>query len=283
MATPNHVARVPPFPQKLNRSPSCKRSKYHLMGKVSIWFFESSAKKKCCEAKASQVSPVNSPLILAGTFWVFMTGLVMVTLSGTLLSSGIPETTLHSWKLVEKDIKRSWNWYQVPEISNLFNKAFESCESENWLTIWRRINSYKPDTAQSFLTFTIPIWTWALQVTRWNRDQDSLSSLKFQVNACLNSHEVMRSILNTWLVRHNWESQAGWSKALAEPSWIKSRKNLHLQMWQKSITAQRKSVPRLPPVPHSLGRRGNNASLSKNNPIFESKVLLWLLIIVHHF
>lgn len=55
------------------------------------------------------------------------------------------------------------------------------------------------------------------------------------------------------------------------------------QTWQKSITAQRKSVPRLPPVPRSLGRRGNNASLSKNNPIFEPKVLLWLLIVVHHF
>lgn len=95
----------PPFPQKLNRSPSCKRSKYHLMGKVSIWFFESSATKKCCDAKASQVSPVNSPLILAGTFWV-MTGLVMVTLPGTLLSSGIPETTLHSWKLVKKRYKK---------------------------------------------------------------------------------------------------------------------------------------------------------------------------------
>ncbi len=41
------------------------------------------------------------------------------------------------------------------------------------------------------------------------------------------------NISNTCLMRRNWESQAGSSKALAEPSWIKSQKNLQADVTKK--------------------------------------------------
>ena len=286
MATPSHVAQLAP-PHLFRRSWTG-----HLVAKgrsIILWErlafdFLNLLQKKCCDAKASQVSPVNSPDILAGTFWVFMTGLVMATSpGGTLPSSRIPETTWHSWKLVKKIYKkRSWNGYQVPEISNFFQQNSTKLSNGKSLKIDLRFED--ESTATSLIQpnpFSPSPFPSGPELCTSLVEVSSQSIFEFS-----GSHEeVIRGLpLRGLFETQSQESLASGGHLRHLLSQVGSNpKRICKQMWQKKASQHNANLLKKDCLQSQIvsGEGGTMPACQKNKLMFESKVLLWLLIVVY--